>query len=429
MFRAVRLAAITGTLMFSLIALGGCSDASESVGSGDDQPDGTATTPADGSTAAATGIPDPTVRSLQQALSDLGYLSGAVDGLLGDDTTEAIQSFQADQALDANGHIDLETLLSIEAASPEASTDVVQGLQTALAELGYYQDLIDGVAGPNTTAGVSAFQAATGLAATGVVDGPTFERLVLTYDEEVTQAHHAAIEETNHGGGVPASDGGIPEGADDGDYLQQGDTGPEVEAIQRRLLELGYRPGAPDGAFGAETASAVMAFQKHEGLERDSIVGPEVRGRLDAPQGAGPKSTEAGPRVEVDLDRQILFGIDSSGNATVINVSTGSGRQYQSAEAGKGIVTAHTPTGEFIVQRRVDGLREAPLGTLYRPLYFDGGWAIHGNPYVPGYPASHGCVRTANIDQDFVFDLLADGDPVWIYGNNPPTPEDASPGF
>jgi lipoprotein-anchoring transpeptidase ErfK/SrfK len=60
----------------------------------------------------------------------------------------------------------------------------------------------------------------------------------------------------------------------------------------------------------------------------------------------------------------------------------------------------------------VDGLDEAPLGTLYRPLYFVGGWAVHGSPSVPGYPASHGCVRTADADQDFLFppdaDRLAD---------------------
>ncbi|MGI9584595.1 MAG: L,D-transpeptidase, partial [Acidimicrobiia bacterium] len=166
----------------------------------------------------------------------------------------------------------------------------------------------------------------------------------------------------------------------------------------------------------------------HEGLQRDSIVGPEVEGRLANPTGAGPKHSDVGPRVEVDLDRQIMFVIDAVGNVTTINVSTGSGKQYQSAEAGKGIVTAHTPTGEFVIQRSIDGNRKAPLGTLYRPLYFDGGWAIHGNPHVPGYPASHGCVRTANWDQDFVWTVMADGDPVWIYGHNPDTPPDAAAG-
>ena len=30
---------------------------------------------------------------------------------------------------------------------------------------------------------------------------------------------------------------------------------------------------------------------------------------------------------------------------------------------------------------------------LWYPLYFKGGFAIHGYPSVPAYPASHGCVR------------------------------------
>lgn len=171
-----------------------------------------------------------------------------------------------------------------------------------------------------------------------------------------------------------------------------------------------------------------MAFQKMEGLQRDSIVGPQVLAALEDPQGAGPESNDPGPRVEVDLDRQIMFAVGENMNATIINVSTGSGAPFESAEEGKGTVLAHTPVGEFVIIRRIDGLREAPLGTLYWPLYFDGGWAIHGSPHVPGYPASHGCVRTDNWDQDFVFDFLADGDPVWIYGDNPPLPDNASAG-
>ncbi|MFP5299042.1 MAG: L,D-transpeptidase family protein, partial [Actinomycetota bacterium] len=37
--------------------------------------------------------------------------------------------------------------------------------------------------------------------------------------------------------------------------------------------------------------------------------------------------------------------------------------------------------------------RVSRLGTLYDPSYFVGGYAFHGSPSVPTYPASHGCIR------------------------------------
>jgi len=373
-------------------------------------------------------FPDPTVRYLQQALHDLGYPVGGVDGLIGEDTRNAVRAFQADNSLDETGTVDIETLRALSDASPEAYTDVVEAIQHVLAELGYYTTVVDGVVGPASTQAIKDFQQTAGLPATGELDQETFDLLIDTYDVEVTQAHIRALETSGVGGGAPDAPKTVPPGSQPSDYLQQGDRGPEVKALQERLTDLGYRPGPASGEFAAETASAVMAFQKAEGLQRDSIVGPQVLVRLGEPQAAGPESDEPGPRVEVDLDRQIMFAIDAAGNVTTINVSTGSGRQFQSAEEGKGIVVAHTPIGGYTVLRRIDGNREAPLGTLYRPLYFDGGWAIHGNPHVPGYPASHGCVRTANVDQDFVFDLLADGDPVVIYGSNPPLPDNASSG-
>ena len=253
----------------------------------------------------------------------------------------------------------------------------------------------------------------------------TVTTLVERHDIEVEQQHLAAAK-ANGIGGVE----NLPDGSTtiQDDWLKQGSSGSTVADLKTRLAVLGYLPGSAGDRFDAATSSAVLAFQEAEGLMRDSIVGPDVEKRLETPEADGPMSNDSGPRVEVDLDRQIMFIIDDQGVVTTINVSTGSGRQFQSAEEGKGIVTAHTLTGEFIVQRSIDGLREAPLGTLYRPMYFKGGWAIHGNPYVPGYPASHGCVRTANDDQDFLWTVLSDGDPVWIYGHNPDLPPDASSG-
>jgi peptidoglycan hydrolase-like protein with peptidoglycan-binding domain len=195
--------------------------------------------------------------------------------------------------------------------------------------------------------------------------------------------------------------------------LRPGSEGPVVTLVQHRLLELGFRPGAKDGHYGDATYAAVMAFQKHEGLEPDGHAGPITLAALDAGlQGRGPRGGPT-PRVEVDLDRQIAFVVGGDGTTRIINVSSGNGKEYDRPQGGTGI--ARTPTGTYDIERRIDGIREAPLGKMYRPLYFKGGFAIHGSSNVPGYPASHGCVRTTNPDQDYVWSTLPNGTAVEIY--------------
>jgi lipoprotein-anchoring transpeptidase ErfK/SrfK len=108
-------------------------------------------------------------------------------------------------------------------------------------------------------------------------------------------------------------------------------------------------------------------------------------------------------------------------------VSTGSGQTYD--VPGDGTAVAYTPTGRFTVYRKEDGIVEAPLGSLYKPLYFDEGWAVHGAASVPGYPASHGCVRTSDNDQDFVSRTLSKGSTVIIYGTSRGEPKEGQPGF
>ncbi|MBQ7924536.1 MAG: spore cortex-lytic enzyme [Clostridia bacterium] len=55
--------------------------------------------------------------------------------------------------------------------------------------------------------------------------------------------------------------------------LKQGSKGGEVKEVQRRLKNWGYYKGSVDGVFGAGTKSAVIAFQKKNGLTADGIVG------------------------------------------------------------------------------------------------------------------------------------------------------------
>lgn len=55
--------------------------------------------------------------------------------------------------------------------------------------------------------------------------------------------------------------------------LRQGSKGSEVKEVQRRLKLWGYYNGSVDGIFGAGTRSAVVLFQKKNGLTADGVVG------------------------------------------------------------------------------------------------------------------------------------------------------------
>lgn len=64
--------------------------------------------------------------------------------------------------------------------------------------------------------------------------------------------------------------------------LKNGSSGPEVDALQERLIKLGYqgvdgRPLRIDGDFGDHTEEAVREFQRTHGIRVDGVVGPSTR--------------------------------------------------------------------------------------------------------------------------------------------------------
>jgi peptidoglycan L-alanyl-D-glutamate endopeptidase CwlK len=55
----------------------------------------------------------------------------------------------------------------------------------------------------------------------------------------------------------------------------------EIKALQKALLDKGFNPGRIDGDFGLGTQSAVMAFQRSEGLLADGVAGPRTLAALN----------------------------------------------------------------------------------------------------------------------------------------------------
>jgi len=195
--------------------------------------------------------------------------------------------------------------------------------------------------------------------------------------------------------------------------LGPGASGPAVLTFQGRLTSLGYWLGTPTGVFDDATEQAVYALQKAAGLPRDGIVGPTTWIAASKRVLPHPRS-HSGRLIEVDLADDLVMFVTNGKVDTVLNTSTGGGYSYWGDD---GQSVAITPTGLFVISRQVDGIVTDSLGQLWRPKYFDGGFAIHGDSSVPPTPASHGCVRVSNEAIDWIWaqNLAPIGTPVWIY--------------
>lgn len=186
----------------------------------------------------------------------------------------------------------------------------------------------------------------------------------------------------------------------------------ELKEAESRLREMGYRTGPVDGVIDSASQQALVTFQKWEGRR---LTGRLTRAEFDAIRSATPpRPKDPGYKhVEVDLDRQVLLLTDDDGEvATILPVSTGSGKQYKEKRMSG---LAYTPRGRFKIYGKIAGWRKSPLGLLYYPNYFSDGLAIHGNPEVPHTPRSHGCVRIPMSAAKEMSERLEIGTIVLIY--------------
>jgi hypothetical protein len=199
--------------------------------------------------------------------------------------------------------------------------------------------------------------------------------------------------------------------------LKAGSVGTRTKAVQQALKELGYDPGEPDGKFGTKTTQSVWAFQALHGLAKDGVVGPDTEAAILARPAQQMLRPNLGPtHVEVDLTRQVMIVWRDNAPKLITHVSTGSEVAYcEETDQGENCGDAVTYEGVFQFGRRVEGWREAPLGKLYNPVYFDGGIAVHGASSVPDHPASHGCVRISMSIAEYFPTLVNTGDTIEVF--------------
>jgi N-acetylmuramoyl-L-alanine amidase len=177
--------------------------------------------------------------------------------------------------------------------------------------------------------------------------------------------------------------------------LSLGARGASVRELERRLADLRYAIRR-DGYFGSEDLEAVYAFQKVEGLARTGSVTATLWARLLTAQTPRPRYGGA-DHLEIDKTRQVIFLVRGGKVSLIVATSTGA--------------TGNTPLGLWHVYRKVNGFD----WVLYYPNYFIGGFAVHGYPDVPPYPASHGCARIPMWIAQTVYSRVAYGSAVYVY--------------
>ncbi len=162
--------------------------------------------------------------------------------------------------------------------------------------------------------------------------------------------------------------------------LKLGSRGPAVRQLGTKLRSLHF--AAPAGnLFDGRMLDAVYALEKVHGLPRTGVVDARFWRALADPGFPIPGYAHPADHLEVNKGRQVLYVVRNARVVLIVPISTA------------GVPGTYTPVGRFSIYRKVVGFDPSPLGTLYDPMYFTGGYAIHGNPSVPPYPASHGCVR------------------------------------
>lgn len=225
-----------------------------------------------------------------------------------------------------------------------------------------------------------------------------------------------------------------------------------VAALQQRLSDLQFDPGPVDGFFGDATLRSVWAFEKLvAGVPREQATGvvtPGLWDQMRVPMTITPRrSTNAqANHTEIYLPEQVIAifhrdepvmishmasgELDDNGDPAewceVVTVDTDNQGRPLDEPIDKDICgRSKTPAGVFEFYRRVEGIRNGALGSMWNPVYFNYGIAVHGASNVPLAPASHGCVRIPMHIADYFQDLIENGDRALVW-NGSQQPEDVS---
>jgi len=394
-----------------------------------------------GDTDTEAGIPY--VVYLQNRLRELGYLVDSADGVYGETTESAVNAFQRNNGLEANGIADVTTqkklFSDISTLATPAPEDITYGseetrrLQSQLILWGFLTGRADGVMGSATSKAITEFKkymrsyvpeygttptpAPTPEPAEGEMPIVMDMLLVTPVPEEIAtsgEIDHYVMEYVN----------GDKEFELYRRTVRPGDENADALRVQKRLKQLNYLYTA-DGQFGANSERALCYFQRKHGLEETGIADKATQKILFSTQALESEEYVFPYRIGVDLSEQKVYVMAWTGQDYSELVGT--------MLCSTGIDASPTPTGIYQAHGRTGGENN---GEWYYFEEFDcyakwayrivGGIMFHSVVYSPqkklrkstveklGTKASHGCIRLEVKHAKWIYDNCPMGTTVEI---------------
>jgi len=310
------------------------------------------------------------VKYIQQRLQHWGHELEA-DGIFGQQTAEAVQSFQRLQGLRVSALVGETELALLDKApltgpvpdsnslslddlrqnrsylQPGASGPVVQEIQTLLRAKGYALGL-DGNYGPETTRAVRQFQQDHQIEANGFVGQTTLAAL------EKSASRNPELQAVRQGQVI----------------LQAGDKGDAVRSVQQRLMAWGYSGVSADGDYGPKTADAIRRFQRDHKLASNGRVGTSTLNALEQTPTAtatgirpSARGTRLGQVAEQVARRRKTVGWCYAGVADAVSRALGTSLWGKSAYMAANIL-ARTPGFQEHKNIKAADLPKLPAGAI-----------------------------------------------------------------
>lgn len=391
------------------------------------------------------------VYSLQLKLIELDYLDGIADGIYGSGTAAAVSAFQTDHGFAATGVADVEMqelLFSLHAeedpeATPSPDEEVLDTgdvnndvfiVQNNLFIWGFLTAEPDGIFGKGTKQALSDFQNYSFDDMVAYTDAqkqakptaePTAEPAVSADGEyQMEMVVDQAISDIPTDGSLTADwmdfllNGFDPDVTE----IREDDKGSDAKRVQTRLVALGYMAAGNDGYFGEHSKVALKYFQRLNGLDETGWLDEGTEMKLFSGNAVVSDKYVSMYKAMVSIDDQRVYIYQWTGEdytALVHTFKCSSGREETPTILG----TFQAPgrNGEWY------WMEDSEVWVKYA-FVIDGGYFFHSVLYPDqeggptktsvkalGTRASHGCIRLATEDAEWIYNNCASGMTVVIY--------------